>query len=235
MKQKKAKITEYELLDLAKKVVSRYGHAIPTAEREDVVMSLVETYLKQEEKIWANFNGNSKVTTYIIAILNRMCCGVIRKELKHWQMADESHFAYLHQRDDGNAAVLRTMIDDEINYLKKILILFDDNAKTIVFLAFYYLLKAKLFFVSQYDTSGTSQRTLAMLNTEEKRNKGDIFEALSFVVKQVEKRTIKADAVRMWLNKQQNTILVRLNGPFGRAHYDKDSFRVLFEYFYEKE
>ena len=42
----------------------------------------------------------------------------------------------------------------------------------------------------------------------------------------------KADAVRMWLNKTIETIITRLNGPFNRANYTKETFHQLFEIYY---
>ena len=235
MRNTKALISERELMDLAFKVVYRYRHTIPQAEREDVAMTLVKSYLEQEGKIVERFNQQSKVTTYIVAVLNRMCCGVIRKELKYWQQADELHSDYLNYGDDMNNVAHATVIADEINYLKKVLTLLEHRAKTIVFLAFLYFLKAKLSYVKAYDCAYKKNRTLSKLTPHEGMSKGQIYEQMALVVTKVEGQSTKPDAVRMWLNKNLKIIIVRLNGPFGRAQYDKESFQVLFEYFYEND
>lgn len=235
MKRTRSLISEYELLKLAKKVVNCYAQTIPSADREDVVMSLVECYLMQEQEIYDRFNGQSKESTYVIAILNRMCCGVIRKELKYWQLFDQECLFYQNQVSNSNAATFNLLIDDEISYLKKVLTLLEDGEKVISFLAFYYLLKAKPEYVQAYDPGCDRNHTMELLNAESSLSKGEIFERLASIVNIVEHRNVKADAVRMWLNKQLHTVVLRLNGPFNRANYDKDSFQVLFEYFYEEK
>lgn len=235
MQQTQSLISENELLALAKKVVARYSHTIPSSEREDVVMSLIENYLKQEDKITSRFNNQSKASTYIIAILNRICCGVIRKELKHWQNANEDHFAYLNEGGQALDSAKDLLIRDEVNYLKKVLCLLDQPEKTIVFIAFYNRFTAKLRLVKQYDKAYKTNNTFTLLSHEESLKKGQIFERLAIVTNIVEKMNIKADAVRMWLNKEIKLITNRLNGPFQRANYDKDSFHILFEYYYESK
>ncbi len=227
-------VNEKELLLLAQKVVYRYAHTIPRTEQEDVKMNMVEKYLNEESKICRNFNGNSKTTTYVMAILNRMCCGIIRKEIKHWNNAGEDHLSYENNGGSAEETATQLLINDEIKYLKKVIILINDNYKTVVFLAFYFALQTKIFFLKIYDKNYKKHNLLKLLSTKTPLSKGQIFEQLAKTTNIVEKNNIKGDAVRMWLNKQQETILTRLNGPYNRASYNKESFTILFEYYYEK-
>ncbi len=59
--------------------------AIPSREYEDVEMAVIEKFINQKQQIVTNFEGKAQPSTYCIAIVNRMCCEVIRKEWKHWQ------------------------------------------------------------------------------------------------------------------------------------------------------
>jgi hypothetical protein len=52
------------------------------------------------------------------------------------------------------------------------------------------------------------------------------------VMNSCEHKSVKPDAVRMWLNKTMDKIIDQLNSPFQRANYDRDSLRTLFEHYY---
>lgn len=228
-------LDDHELLQLAEKVVSHYAYTIPSCEREDVKMTLVENFLTQKEKITAQFQGKSKTSTYCIAVLNRMCCTIIRKELRHWQSmnATEVQDDSLSTTHDTTATAL--LIEDEIRYLTTILTLLNDKFKMTIFLALYYLLKAKESFISTYDSHYQKHQLMVLLDSEQVKTKREIFEKLAIVHNRVEQKNVKPDAIRMWLNKEMKQLMTRMNGPFDRASYDKDSFQVLFEYYYEKE
>ncbi|TKG89620.1 hypothetical protein EYV94_25335 [Puteibacter caeruleilacunae] len=224
--------SEQELLTLADKVVQRYAYTIPQAEREDVKMSMIEKFLSQQDQITEKFEGKSGKNTYGYAVLNRICCGVIRKEMKRWQ----NHIDY--QQDDSSSeqnTLDALLIKDEIRLLAKVLILMNDAHKSTVFMASYYKLSPKEQFVSEYDLNYIENKLLELLHIETGISKGEIYNCLSKVVNVVERKDVKSDAVRMWLNKQMEIAISRLNGPFKRASYDKESLQVLFEYFYMEQ
>lgn len=227
-------IDHRELLLLAEKVVQRYAYTIPKSDREDIRMSMVENFLKQKEKITSQFQGNSKTNTYCTAILNRMCCSIIRKELSHWKSTSNIEVEDDSLSTDHESTATQLLINDEIEYLRRLLLIQNDKHKTTIFLAFYYLLATKSKFLKSYDKQYKAHQLPQLLRAEDVKSKSYIFETLSKVVNCVENKSIKADAVRMWLNKQRSLMIARLNGPFERASYDKDSFQVLFEFFYQK-
>ncbi|MEA3504402.1 MAG: hypothetical protein U9R32_04310 [Bacteroidota bacterium] len=74
-------ISENELLFISAKVVNRYVDkgVIPSREKEDTQMFIVEKFLLKQKIIMRNFSGKAKITTYCISVLNNMCCEVIRK------------------------------------------------------------------------------------------------------------------------------------------------------------
>lgn len=234
--QNKTLISEIDLLALSEKVVSRYVAAktIPLKDKEDVQMAMVEKFLLKQELIKKSFKGDSKVSTYCIAVLNRMCCEVIRSELKHWKNQ------LIETEDKSSTSILKTseqlLINDEKALLQKIFILLGNECyKTIVFLAYYYKLFPKEFEVQQYDKNYIENKLIELLSNNESNTKGEIFNILSKTVNLVEGKEVKHDAVRMWLNKNIDIVIARLNGPFNRTSYDKESLQILFEYYYFEE
>lgn len=222
-------ISDTDLLNLSGKVVARYVKAgtIPEKDMEDVKMAIVEKFLLKHDSIKAAFTGKAKVSTYCIAVLNRMCCEIIRKELKHWKI-DNDEVPDVPGSIISNADKLA--IKDELALLHKILLLFgSEYMKLKLFLAFYYQLKIGN---SQIENYSLNDKVKEIFGNSEIKNKGDIFNHLAQVVVIVEEKDVKADAVRMWLNKHTEKIIERLNGKFQRAKYDKETFQILFEYYY---
>jgi len=223
-------ISENKLLVLAEKVVTRYVNkgVVPSREREDTQMIIVEKFLDKQKRIEDNYSGKANITTYCISVLNNMCCEVIRKELKHWknelddmpENAGSNHFS----------TSQKTIIQDEINYLDKVLLLFDDDKPKInLCLSYYYQLDIKRVDILDYNKNFNRKNNPPLLTIIEKINKGDLINNLSDYICTVENKNMKPDAVRMWLKKTINTIITRLNGPINRAHYDQESFHVLYE------
>lgn len=234
--KKESRISEQELLSLAQKVVSRYVSlgSIPKRELEDTQMAIVEKFYLKRDTIYSAFSGKSKLTTYIIAVLNRMCCEVIRKDIKHWH--HNSDEILIQMEGSETSASVKLLIQDEIKLLARIIDLYTNEKNKIrLFLAFYLQLPVFLNDIKIY--APNNFQTIAEILNQNTDNKGDIFLVLARVVNLAESKNVKSDAVRIWLNKTTECILNRLNGPFNRTSYNKESFQVLFEYYYmgEKE
>jgi hypothetical protein len=229
-------ISEEHLLQLAEKVVTRYviSEVIPKREKEDVIMAIVERFLEKQEKIAAAYSGRAKVSTYCIAVLNRMCCEVIRKEMMQWKNRSEE---YIKEDTSGVlSSSQKLLIEDEIGFLDKIIRQFHkETAKIPVFLAYYFKLEPNKQCVHAYSPLYKENGLLKLLDPKRIESKANLFENLAKVVNLSESKTVKADAVRMWLNKTMDKIIDRLNGPFQRANYDRETFNTLFEYYYLKK
>ena len=223
-------ITEGNLLLLAEKVVIRYVNKgiIPSREKEDTQMFIVEKFLRKQSQIHKNFLGKANVTTYCISVLNNMCCEVIRKELKHWKNElNEISDIFVSNKESASQ---KTVIQDEINYLDKIFQLFDaEKPKVNIVLSYYYHLNVQQTDINEYIKVHNNKNAKPKLVIGGNLNKGEIFNNLADFICIVENKNIKPDAVRMWYIKITNTIINRLNGSFNRAYYDRDSFQVLYE------
>ena len=226
-------ISGTELLIYADHVVSKYVSQgiIPEREKDDVRMSIVERFWKKLDHITANYSGGSKITTYCSAVLNNMCCEVIRKDLIYWKYKSEEYIREDYSNTFSSLELL--LIKDEVLLLDKIIRLLEANPyKVKVFLAYFYRLQPKRYLIEEFAMNGKSKEIMELLNPADNITKAQLFDNLAKTIRLCEEKYVQADAVRMWLNKILNTIIERLNGPFLRANYDKNSFRTLFEYYY---
>lgn len=226
-------ISERELLDYAGIIVSKYvkSGTIHHKDRDDVIMGIVERFLKKQKVIEKGYSGKAKKSTYCFAVLNKMCCEEIRKELKHWKQSLEETV------EVGNTSSLsaseKLLIKDEAAFLHKILLMFDDEySKLKLFMAYFYQLLVKTSDIEAYDEHFKEHQLNEIFKKNNLTNKGEIFENLCTVVNRAENKSIKADSVRMWLNKTRDTIINRLNGPYNRAKYTAETLQTLFEYYY---
>lgn len=226
------RINNDELLIIAAKIVTRYiiSGSVPEKEKEDIVMAMIEKFIANQDKIYASFKGESKLSTYVIAVLNRMCCEVIRKEFKHWQNKTPDYISEPITSD--NSSAFQLIINDEIVVLRHLFQLMPDGIKFIVFLAYYFRLPCRLNYLASYNINYLKLGLESLLEIKNDQSKADIFIVLANIVNLTEGKDVQSDAVRIWLNKSMEKIIGRLNGTNGRANYDKESFQILFEYFY---
>ncbi len=144
-----------EIKHLAEMVVNRYvaKKAIPSREKGDVVMSVIEKFLKRRQRIDDAFEGKSKLSTYYIAVFNRMCCEVIRKEQKHWYTVSE--YAEEAEPETSSTSFVETdkqlFIKEELKRLGFVLQTFGgEEAKIYLFVRYYYRLPLILEYVVAY-------------------------------------------------------------------------------------
>lgn len=218
---------------MAHKVVYSYvsRKSIPQREEDDVVMAIIEKFLLKQHEIFERFKGESKFSTYCIAVLNRMCCEVIRNQKKDWNLSEKQDFP------DFSESLSQTdllLIQEEIKLLERILFLFgDEKHKIYLFKAYYFRLNIIEIHVKLYDASFMQHKLNEIFLVPNTLTKGEIFEKLANVVLRVEGKDMKPDAVRMWMNKCRTIIIDRLNTHAMARSYDNESFQALFEYSYE--
>ncbi len=224
-------ISENDLLVLARKVVAKYHYTIPSRESEDVYMSIIEQYLRKEEHIWKNFKGECKPSTYCLAILNRLCCQIIRKELKKWNVIFEEK--EINFEPEKISSEKQTIIKDEKKLLHSIIqLLLDEKYKFIVFYAFIGKLPPKHHYIEKYLPFHQNYNIIDLLSNYENTTFIEQYKILSSISFIADNKGQNPDAIRMWLNKNIETIIKKLNGPFKRSNYDKKSLLILFEFYY---
>ncbi|MFA5419316.1 MAG: hypothetical protein WC341_12745 [Bacteroidales bacterium] len=217
-----------QMVDIVvRKYVTR--KAVPAREQEDMAMIVLEKFIRQKEKIMSAFQGKSSFNTYCIAILNRMVCEVIRKENRHWYSVvenDRSHpqETYSLDYETEKSLVLKNEI---IRYERALLFFNNTTAKVTLFLKYYFGLTPT---AEDYHRYGGihSHQLRQILTAHQNMTKGDAFERMARAVNLVEGKDVKGDAIRMWLNKQMEILLARLNSSGGSLH-TSESLGILCE------
>lgn len=221
-----------DIMDIASKVVSRYisRAAIPEREKEDVIMAIVEKFLLKKEKILEAFEGKAALSTYYTAVINRMCCEIIRKENKHWYSLpeDENPLTFNQINTSHIDTEKKIVIKNEVKRFQNAMLFFnEERAKVYLFMKFLFDIPVQDEDIEQY-TKGLRFDLKSLFITQQGLSKGETFEYLARLVNTVENKDIKADAVRMWLNKQIDILLQRLNGTETSFH-TRESLAILIE------
>jgi len=228
----KSVIPAEQLMEIVKKVVSRYvaKSSIPKREAADAEMSVFEKFWNNREKILSAFQGKSQLTTYCIAVANRMCCEFIRKEKKHWNQLHEAMETVA--ENNNNTHHLETEKEvhfkSEVKRLSNALQFFNgESAKFNLFLKYYLDIPISDNDIIDYHPDNTESIS-SLLSHKESPSKGEKFEQLAEVVNTVEAKSVKSDSVRMWLNSRMTTLLDRLNGN-GISSHTHESLTILLE------
>jgi DNA-directed RNA polymerase specialized sigma24 family protein len=224
---------------VAKKVVGKMiaRKALPHREREDTEQELMRKFLEKQSKIEKAFQGNANSETYLTAILYRMCCEVIRSDVKDWDHVRSDDPSYFFSRQNQNSSVEnKLVISNESAYLKKILLLFaDESAKIVLFLKVLFGLTITESDLEDYNPDFRSRGIDEVLLGKQFKRNTDVYDALAEVVKLGEGSAVGGDAVRIWLNKRMDQTIKRLNGTMQRSNYDRKSFRILFDYTFSED
>lgn len=221
------KTVSFIISQVVAKYISR--RVIPERERGDVEMAITEKYLLKREKIHQAFEGRSKLTTYYTAVVNRMCCEVIRKEQKHWYAVEENEYTY--KPESGSAAydtARLTLLKEEMKRFSFALILFNDLlAKVILFLKYYFEIPIKDEEIHAYAGLKKDQAA-AILGQRSGLAKAEVNEKLAELVLLVEDKKVGGDAIRMWTNKQIDILIARMNGDNQRYH-NRETITIMLE------
>lgn len=222
-----------DLLQWVNIVVSRYvtRKIIPHREQEDVVMAIVEKFLRQKAKIDSNFKGNSKRSTFYIAVINKMCCEVIRKESRHWYSVNEemNESNTISCIDSAMNSDNKLVISQEIKRLSNVLLFFNgDRAKINVCLKIYFDIDLTEKELRDYKPIQEADIQKVLLRSND-MSKAEKYDLMATIINNAEGKNTKGDAVRMWLEQKIQIILSRLNSKHESSH-DKESLGILMEY-----
>lgn len=219
------------LIAMAHKVVIRYvqRHAIPAKESQDVEMAMIEKFLKQKQRIVQAFESKAAPETYCIAILNRMCCEVIRQEQKHWYHLDADEvLGKLDQSEPSFTCMAPVMFQFEINRLEQVLKNTAKHpAKLRALLAIYFDLQHAESWLTTY-AGVHAKAAISMLNENVSQSKTAQYDLLGRLISLIEQRKVKADAARMYVYKEMDRLIEELNKN-EQAQHSRETLRLLFE------
>lgn len=223
-----------DIIKISNMIVQKYINSkiIPLKEKEDVVMSIVEKFWNSRKKINNSFQGKSQITTYYSAIINKMCCEYIRKEKKHWYntIDSEYHDFMSTHKSYSFETEKNIIIKNEINRLTKALNFFGKNSsKVSLFLKYYFNIIISNDDIESYTKEHFDFVRKKLRNTEKRKiSKAEKFENMACIINYIENKNIKSDAARMWLNKNIQVILSRLNHN-GLANHNEETLSTLME------
>lgn len=229
--EKRVDVPAEQLMEIVKKVVSRYVSkgSIPKREASDAEMTVFEKFWDNRDKILCAFQGKSQLKTYCIAVANRMCCEFIRKEKKHWNQLHEGMetVAELNNNTHHHEAEKVMHFNNEIKRLSNAMHLFNgEAAKFKLFLKYYLEIPFNEKDVKAY--CNKPELVFSKLRQDDNLSKAEKFEHLAEIVNLVEEKSVKSDSVRMWLNSRMNTLITRLNGQ-GISSHNNETLTVLME------
>ncbi|WP_462281063.1 hypothetical protein [Salinivirga cyanobacteriivorans] len=219
------------LKELITKVVARYiaRGAIPRREQADVETAIIEKFLLKQEQIDSAFQGKAKISTYYIAVINRMCAEVIRKEQKHWYSLNEHDDKKILADSTTNFdASKQTLVNEELKRFRATIMLFNgSSAKVLLFLKFYYDIPITTQEIRNYAESKTA-KAQKIIEKRSELSKAELNQKLADLILLVEGKKVGGDAVRMWINKQMDTLLCRLNGQ-NKSFHNKETIGLMLE------
>jgi DNA-directed RNA polymerase specialized sigma24 family protein len=222
----------YQTLNhLINKVVMRHVSrgVIPTREQEDVKTSILEKFLLKQNKIDGSFQGKSKIATYYTAVINRMCAEVIRKEQKHWYAVNEFvENSTPHDATLSFDAAKEVLVKEELKRFMASIMLFNGSqSKVILLLKYYYDIPLLPGDVANY-AGDKEKEAIKILAGRSGLSKSVVNERLAKLVFLVEQKKMTGDAIRMWINKQVDILLYRMNGR-NKSFHNKETIGVMLE------
>jgi len=218
-----------QVMVLAEKVTGRYvvRGVIPERESDDVSAAMVEKFLQKKDQILQTFSGRASLNTYLIAVLNRMCCEVIRRESRHWYSVNESDAQSVVEKG-YNHTDIDTLINSEVTRLAALLSkLGSEGYKIVLMVRFFYHLGIMYDDICNWNTVHSVELS-AMFQRNADTSKGELFAAMAAAVNLAEGKSVKPDAVRMWFNKKTEWLLKGLNQA-DSARHTRETLVLLFE------
>lgn len=218
-----------QVMELARKVTGRYvvRGAIPEREADDVSAAMLEKFLLKKDQILQSFLGRASLNTYLTAVLNRMCCEVIRSENRHWYAVSEAETPAATEKGYHHADI-DTLVNSEVAHLLVLLsVLGAEKYKIVLMARFYYHLGITSDDVNAW-MPGHADELLPLFRRNPGTPKGELFAAMAAAVNHAERKNVKPDAVRMWLNKQMEWLLNGLNRDHLAGH-TRETLVLLFE------
>ena len=218
------------LMDTANIIVKKFvkNGSLNYNNSEDIKHSIIEKYLLKQTKIENAYNGLAKPETYLSAIFYRMILEILRAEKNKIKYNSNTEIKNIEHEHELNPEE-KLIINNEKDYLKRVLLTFGkQRVKLNLFLKYYLRLSIVLIDLEQYVPSKIFNKILELLKDNTNIKDKEVYIKLSDTQYLCEKKKVKPDAIRMYINNNIDKILTRLNGN-NRAHYSKESFSILFE------
>ena len=229
---KNKRFTTESLLKITDIVVKKFvkNGSINYNDFDDIKQSVIEKYLIKKERIESSFTGKSKVETYVSAVIYRMILEYLRSDKnRSKRFSDFEDNSKVFEKEKVINPEEQLIINNEKIYLKRVLLTFGkQRVKLILFVKFYFRLLILIRDLFNYVPENKTDEAMKILRKNENVKDKEIYIRLCEMQNLFEQKKVKPDAVRMFINKNIETIINRLNGE-GKAYYTKECLQILFE------
>lgn len=224
------------LLKISEIIVKKYikiGY-VKSTDYKDIRQTLIEKYCAKRQHIESLYDNRALPSTYMSVVLYKMLLEVLRSDT-----SGRNNFA-LYQKNVMLAKPRyelspeeRLVLANEAEYLKRVIASFADKTpKVLLFCKMFFRINPTEDDLRAYVGDDNIDQYLAFVKVSANDKDKDVFALLCDLCNRVEGKNNMPDAVRMFVNKTVDAILVRLNGS-RRADYNRETLGLLFEYSYD--
>ena len=215
---------------------------------DDLFQEISEWLILKKEKIVGAFQGRAKFSSYLYTILYYKCI-----ELERGKLRKKTNGPGFVNYSAGNLSYwLGNIGNDEISPEKKLILkepctilckLLHDiietypkkKCKVTFCLRSIFRMLIYLIDLDFYEKEAEAAQKIKACTEHLNKNGAnltdqEIHAGLTFIFNLLENKTNKDDAIRKWIEDRQKEIIALLNGNSLNAHFDPDSFQLLFEY-----
>ena len=221
------------VIKIADIIVKKFiqNQSIHYSKFDDIKQSVIEKYLLKKDKIETSFSGKSKPETYISSIFYRMVLEILRTEKnKKQRYSDFEDNIKIFEKEKVINPEEKLIIQNEKKYLDRVLTTFsNEKAKIVLFIKFFYQVKISEKEIKKYVKNGDFNKICKILQQNVELKDKEIFLVLCNIQNSIEKKQVKPDAIRMYINNNIKKIIERLNGVNNRTFYTKKTLGLLFE------
>jgi len=200
-------------------------------EFDDIKQTIIEKFWLKKERIANSFSNKAKPETYISAVIYKMTLEIIRERQNRLKKENE----YTDNiKNYGSQKTInpeeRLIINNEKEYLKRVFVtLGNERTKTLLFLKAFFRMEIYENDILNYYPKANCPKIMQQLSDSGNMKDKEIYQILSEILSETEEKEVKSDAVRMFVGKQVNKIINRLNNRKEQTYYNKESLEVLME------
>ncbi len=199
---------------------------------QDINCHLIEEY----EKILAQYQELSMLSTYLYAIITNYCKDIIRSNKKVITIEIESIQLITHNKSPEHELVIKSELQ-KLNRFFEMCFRKRDKLEL--------LLKIKCKANFQYEEISSKFQEISPADIENilnihhvRRNKltdKEIYPLLNTIFNKLENKNNSDDSIRKWIDTKIDEIIVFMNGEPPVAKYNRETIMILLELFFQKK
>lgn len=203
-------------------------------EKMDMVQSINQQMLESKlERIQQHYNGSTYLTTYFSKVVYNACLEIARSNKRKPIILDDSVLSY--QADKSAMTEKNLMIEEEINRLEGLLKGIRKKKEKINFCLKLYARKV----LEEKDLADYPQTKTEVLQPffshYDELNDKEVYKQVIPFFNLMEGKKGDADSLRKWFNMHLDKIIAILNGVPPIYGYDRNTLRILLQYFFDKK